>query len=147
MIKRTFILFSFLLSFSVFADNLNEVISSYASDLVKIIGEELIARYGDEYACYVIENQTNMSEQIINKIKNNELGELDCFSVVDYFGDEKNRYEPNRDFNMSLMSSILTNCNDIMSFLDKEGGVDQLSLEYFKRNSLIRYSESVSTVK
>lgn len=141
------ILFSILLNFSVFADNTSERIPNYANDLVKVIGEELIARYGDEYACAVVEKQTDLSEQIISKIQNNELEQLDCFSVVDYFGEEKNKYEPNKDLNLDLMSSVLRNCNDIMSFLDKEGGIDKVSLDYFKRNSLLRYNESISVVK
>ncbi len=118
----------------------NEAIARKSNILVGLIGEELIARYGEDLVDNMLEGKDKNVKKIISDIEDNELNNLDCFTITDYFGELDNKYKPNRDLDMELMRDILLNCEEIMLFLEPFGGVSDVSMKYFLSNSVLRYS-------
>ncbi len=118
----------------------NEAIAKNSNILVSLIGEELISRYGEDLVDNIGKGKDNSVKRIISNIEKNELNNLDCFTITDYFGDSDNKYQPNRELDMELMRDILLHCEEIMLFLEPFGGISDASMKYFLSNSILRYS-------
>lgn len=134
------LLFLVMIFSPLMADGVEPDIKEKSSTLVSVVGEELIARYGETLVCYLDDNNTEAVKSLVNEIKENELKDFGCFEITDYFGNNDNKYKPNVEYNASLMAELLLNCNEIMIFLEPFGGIKDESIKYFLTNAPLRYS-------
>jgi len=122
-----------LLSFTSFCYSLGatEPLSTEKSKqvLIKILGDEFIARCGLDYLNTV---DTNSKQQILDNISKEVLA-MDCFEISDFFGNPNNKDSNNREFDITLWQQITTSCPDIMKDPGSAGLATQV-VSYFIDN-------------
>lgn len=105
-------------------------ITEQSQELIKILGEEFIARYGSEMKTYIDQKQDALAKQLLQDIKQ-ELDAMDCFEVSDFFGNPDNSDERYRELDMDLWHQMTISCPNIMKNLEPYGGLKEQVASYF----------------
>ena len=139
MFKKTLLfLLANTLCFALLAQetNTNTNISTKSYKLISLLGEEMIARHGNDLITKIKDGDVNSIRLLINDIGQTDLKFNDCFDIANFFGSSDNKYAPNREFGTEEINDILLNCDKILKNINAFGGIENVVLEYFVKNSI-----------